>query len=95
PSLHSARLNPHIDFASTPFVVNQSLRDWPAPRVDGYAAPRIAGVSSFGAGGSNAHLLIEEYIAPAAPAQLPGEVLAPLSARTPAQLRERAQALSA
>lgn len=61
PSLHSQVLNPHIDFASTPFVVNQTLREWEQPLIDGKPAPRIAGVSSFGAGGSNAHLLVEEY----------------------------------
>ncbi|MCP4420050.1 MAG: polyketide synthase, partial [Chloroflexi bacterium] len=61
PSLHSKALNPHIDFANTPFVVNQELRDWQAPVIDGKAYPRIAGISSFGAGGSNAHLVIEEY----------------------------------
>ncbi|TAL41443.1 MAG: polyketide synthase of type I, partial [Methylovulum sp.] len=61
PSLHSERLNPHIDFAATPFIVNQQLRDWQRPVVDGKLMTRIAGVSSFGAGGSNVHLVIEEY----------------------------------
>ncbi len=61
PSLHSRVLNPHIDFAATPFVVNQTLRDWECPLIEGKPGPRIAGLSSFGAGGSNAHLLIEEY----------------------------------
>jgi len=32
PSLHSEVLNPHIDFAATPFVVNQELREVAAPR---------------------------------------------------------------
>ena len=35
PSLHSAQLNPHIDFAATPFVVNQTLRPWERPVIDG------------------------------------------------------------
>lgn len=56
PSLHSTRLNPNIDFDSTPFQVQQSLADW-AQR-DGM--PRRAAVSSFGAGGSNAHIILEE-----------------------------------
>ena len=61
PSLYSQVLNPHIDFEATPFVVNQELRDWNRPTIEGKAAPRIAGISSFGAGGSNAHIIIEEY----------------------------------
>ncbi|MBN7135745.1 hypothetical protein A7A76_13535 [Lysobacter enzymogenes] len=99
PSLHSARLNPHIDFAATPFVVNQGLRDWPAPLHEGRALPRVAGISSFGAGGSNAHLIVEEYLAPvsatvSAPAADAAQML-PLSARTAEQLRRKAADLLA
>src|SRR5205814_1017500 len=50
PSLHSTQLNPHIDFETTPFIVNQSLRAWEPPVIDGRTLPRIAGISSFGAG---------------------------------------------
>ncbi|RZK98813.1 MAG: polyketide synthase, partial [Rubrivivax sp.] len=70
PSLHSQTLNPHIDFAKTPFVVQRERAPWLRPVVLDEAGrqkewPRIAGLSSFGAGGSNAHLIIEEYVAPA------------------------------
>ncbi|MFY0578020.1 beta-ketoacyl synthase N-terminal-like domain-containing protein [Cystobacter fuscus] len=104
PSLHSAELNPHIDFQSTPFVVQQTLSDWKRPvvTVGGVARefPRIAGISSFGAGGSNAHLVIEEFRAPAEGASRPARapdapVLVVLSARSSERLREKAEALVA
>ncbi|UXI65992.1 SDR family NAD(P)-dependent oxidoreductase [Tahibacter amnicola] len=101
PSLHSERLNPNIDFGATPFEVNQRLRDWDTPVINGRPLPRIAGLSSFGAGGSNAHFVIEEYaggesIADASIGILPGaQVIVPLSARTPEQLLQKARDLLA
>ena len=61
PSLHSSTLNPNIDFKSTPFVVNQELMDWDRLGLEGQEVPRTAGISSFGAGGSNAHIIVQEY----------------------------------
>ncbi len=94
PSLHSSKLNPHIDFNSTPFVVNQSLREWQCPEVDGKRVSRIAGISSFGAGGSNAHLIVEEYrVTSAAAAGHVERVIVPLSAKTTTQLEQKARDL--
>lgn len=62
PSLHSRKLNPNIDFIDSPFVVQQELEEWKRPVIDGEEVPRRAGISSFGAGGANAHVVMEEYI---------------------------------
>ena len=55
PSLHFESPNPEIDFENSPFFVNERLRSWPS--TDG---PRRAGISSFGIGGTNAHVVLEE-----------------------------------
>jgi amino acid adenylation domain-containing protein len=54
-SLNYAAPNPHIDFASGLFEVVSALRPW---RREG--EPRRAAVSSFGVGGTNAHVVLEE-----------------------------------
>ncbi|WP_096716360.1 SDR family NAD(P)-dependent oxidoreductase [Paraburkholderia acidicola] len=100
PSLHAEELNPNIDFDGTPFVVQRSLGPWAQPHLslDGEARsyPRIASVSSFGAGGANAHLLVEQFEAPAH-ASTPSASVQPqaivLSARNEDRLRAMAQAL--
>ena len=102
PSLHSQRLNPHIDFANSPFVVQQELAPWRRPQVeiDGQRReyPRRAGVSSFGAGGANAHVVLEEYLAPMpAEAGVSAErpALVVLSARNEERLQARVRQLVA
>ena len=55
PSLNFSEPNPDIDFASGPFQVNTELTPWPPG-----PASRVAGVSSFGMGGTNAHVVLEE-----------------------------------
>jgi len=54
PSLHFEKPNEAIAFSETPFIVNDSLTEFSGN------SPFIAGVSSFGIGGSNAHLILEE-----------------------------------
>lgn len=58
PSIHSEKLNPFINFQNTPFYVQREVSDWVPPM----GLPRLAGISSFGAGGTNVHLIVEEYI---------------------------------
>lgn len=55
PTLHYIQANPKIDFENTPFYVNTKLSDW-----DTNIIPRRAGVSAFGIGGTNAHIILEE-----------------------------------
>ncbi|BAY73753.1 beta-ketoacyl synthase [Nostoc linckia NIES-25] len=55
PSLHFEEANSQIDFANSPFYVNNKISQW---KVEKY--PRRAGVSSFGIGGTNAHVILEE-----------------------------------
>ncbi|MGL5862640.1 MAG: beta-ketoacyl synthase N-terminal-like domain-containing protein, partial [Phycicoccus sp.] len=97
PSLHSQTLNPNIDFEATPFEVNQRLRDWVPPVVAGDPAPRVAGLSSFGAGGANAHLVVAEHVedehVDATTDDRP--LVVPLSARDEDRLAEYGQRLSA
>ena len=71
PCVNFTAPNPQIDFASSPFFVNTTLAPWPRG-----AAPRRAGITALGAGGTNAHLILEE-----APSVVPSD--APLR---PAQL---------
>jgi acyl transferase domain-containing protein len=77
PSLHFEVPNPEIDFENSPFYVNSQLVEW-----DTRQLPRRAGVSAFGIGGTNAHVVLEE--APATddrPSSRPYHLLT-LSAKT-------------
>jgi malonyl CoA-acyl carrier protein transacylase len=58
PTLHAERPNPNIDFSSTPFYLNHGARAWDRPA----DAPRRAGVSAYGFGGTNFHLVLEEHV---------------------------------
>ncbi|MFD5738068.1 type I polyketide synthase, partial [Streptomyces sioyaensis] len=91
PSLNYTRGNPDIDFANSPFRVQAEPGPW--PRTEDHV--RRAGISAFGFGGSNAHLILEEApLTPASPAgSRPTETLI-LSARTPEALEEATDRLA-
>jgi acyl transferase domain-containing protein/thioesterase domain-containing protein/acyl carrier protein len=55
-SLHFSENNPYINFEASPFYVQSETAKWMAH------SPRIAGVSSFGIGGTNAHIILQESI---------------------------------
>ena len=56
-TLHFNRPNPQIDFEHSPFYINNRLQDWKAE-----SYPRRAGVNSLGIGGTNAHVVLEEFV---------------------------------
>ncbi|WP_431783456.1 type I polyketide synthase [Streptomyces chumphonensis] len=61
PSIHCEEVNPALRLAESPFHVNRTARPW-----ERGTTPRRCGVSSFGVGGTNAHVVLEE-----APARSP------------------------
>ena len=67
-SLHSSQLNRRIDFESSRFYVPQQSIPW---RIESQPR-RIAGLSSFGAGGTNVHVVLEEYVKPI---EIPADVM--------------------
>jgi len=92
PSLHSEPANPKVDFAEVPFFVQRTLSPWPEPvNREGSVLPRRAGISSFGAGGVGAHVIVEQ--APtlvALTVHPPTPQLVVLSARSELQLQAHA-----
>ena len=89
PSLHFGTPNVEVPWSTLPIAIPTTLLPWPTQ--DG---PRFAGVSSYGIGGTNAHVILES-----APEQQPAPVVArtvgtplllPLSARSRAALRAMA-----
>ena len=89
PVAHFNALNPRIDLADTPFWIPQIATAWKGD------TPRVAGVSSFGVGGTNAHVVLAEAPGTAPPANdLPGPVHLPLSAKTPEAVQQMAQDLA-
>jgi|GEM_PF-1407354 len=88
--LHSDQPNSNIDFANTPFFLARELLPWSedsnAVSTSSAPAPRRAGISSFGAGGVNVHLIVEEYATVLhdrpRPQSISQSVLVPISAKS-------------
>jgi acyl transferase domain-containing protein/acyl carrier protein/SAM-dependent methyltransferase len=97
PSIHAEKLNPNINFNDSPFYVQRDLSVWKETVIyengEEKKYPRLAGISSFGAGGANAHILLEEYINPSSRAEIPteGPRVILLSAKNEARLKIYAQ----
>lgn len=78
PNAHFERLNPLIRLEDSPFAIPDRVQPWPA----GAGGRRVAGISSFGFGGSNAHIVVT---APPVAAVWPAsasQVLLTVSAKT-------------
>jgi acyl transferase domain-containing protein len=89
PTLHFRTPNKEL-LPGGAFYVNTELREW-----DASASPRRAAVSSFGIGGTNAHVLMEEAPPLAPCATTDTSFVFPLSARNPLALRRAAVDLAA
>jgi amino acid adenylation domain-containing protein len=89
PTLHAEPLNPKLELAGTPLTIQHRAEVWPAGD-----RPRRAAISSFGAGGANAHVIIEEYQQPAT-VESTETVVVPLSAPDRTRLAETARRLAA
>jgi acyl transferase domain-containing protein len=82
PMLNYTQPNPHLNLNSSPFYINRSLRPW-----ESNGAPRRAAVSSFGIGGTNSHVILEEAPKREAGTESRTWQLLPVSARTPSALK--------
>ncbi|QSQ14847.1 type I polyketide synthase [Myxococcus landrumensis] len=62
PSIHFEQPNPHIPFKALRLEMQTGLTSWPRPE-----SPALAGISSFGFGGTNCHVIVEEHRLPPRP----------------------------
>lgn len=75
PNLHFTAPHPTVELAAGPLYVPTKAHDWPA------GERRVAGVSSFGMGGTNVHVIVAEAPAPPPAEQDGAAVVLPVSAR--------------
>jgi acyl transferase domain-containing protein/acyl carrier protein len=90
PSIHVKDLNPNIDFDHSPFYVNRELKEW-----TNNGSPRRAACSSLGIGGTNAHVVLEEYPKRTANAMSRSRHIVALSAKSQTSLDRLTENLAA
>jgi acyl transferase domain-containing protein/acyl carrier protein len=89
-TLHFDALNPYITLKNSPFYIVEKNKNWECLLHEGQAIPRRAGVSSVGFGGTNAHIILQEYQQKNIPVQpLKPYYLITLSAKKPEVLKQR------
>ena len=89
PHLNFKQLNPYIALEGTPFAIPTEIQPWTAS-----TEQRFAGISSFGFGGTNGHVILESAPAEVSPRETKSSRplhLLTLSAKTEQALRELAQ----
>lgn len=92
PSIHCEPPNPNIDFERAPIMVQRTVSPWQRKKIGTREVPRRAVVSAFGAGGSNAQIVLEEAEQRGLARTItPGPRMFVLSARSKDRLREHAQ----
>lgn len=89
-SLHFHEPNPELELDESPFFVVNSSRPWADQK-----KPHVAGVSSFGMGGTNAHVILQQHSTSLFHREEKKWHLFPLSARTPSARDHAVNNLSA
>ena len=90
PTLHFQKPNPKFDLDNSPFYVNTRRTAWKSEN-----SPRLAGVSAFGVGGTNAHVILEQAPERASSPQINSAQLLVLSARSETALERATENLVA
>jgi amino acid adenylation domain-containing protein len=87
-TLHYENANPNLNLTATPFKINNKKTNLQSDQ------PILAGISSFGVGGTNAHVIIKQHIKQKAEQTLVKQPLILLSAKTPSALAANAKAMA-
>jgi amino acid adenylation domain-containing protein len=100
-ALHLETVNANVQLDDSPFYIVREACTWPNPHDPrGGVLPRAAGVSSFGFGGTNAHVVLEQFLPDVPPPDASDgghdseHWLVPLSAQSEAQLVQAASSLA-